>query len=527
MSEPAAEPAAASGSPASTSPASTSSPAAAESPWAPAYRVVTLALVTLTTMIAFEAMAVTTAMPRAADELGAVGSYGLAFSSMMTAMLLGNVLVGRWADRVGPLPGLYAGQALFVAGSVLAALASTWPVLLGARVVAGLGAGFVVVTEFVAVGRVYPAHVRPRVFTWLSAAWVVPSIVGAPAAGWLTTSLSWRWVFGVVVVPAVVAAVLVTARRTALDPRGGVSIPDRDCLEGSDAGHNDVTAHRRAARLGTVVAVSAGLLQWGIQQIELVRSTTAAARTATGEVGGEVGLNGVSGLGGLGGPVALVVLGLLGVALAAPRLLPSAAVRAARGLPSVVVSRALFNASFMATVTFLPLQLVQRYGLNLAAAGAVVAVGALGWSAGSWLQGRARTGTAGRVRLVWSGAVALTIGTLGLAQAAATTAPVAVHCLWMVLCGLGMGIGSTTLSVLLLDLAPGHEHGQASAALQLCDVLGSVLGIAAATAAFGALHRPGEPGVFAIIELGLAAVAVLAVVTGRRCAPRDSQRAST
>jgi hypothetical protein len=36
------------------------------SPWAPAYRVVTLALVTLTTMIAFEAMAVTTAMPRAA-----------------------------------------------------------------------------------------------------------------------------------------------------------------------------------------------------------------------------------------------------------------------------------------------------------------------------------------------------------------------------------------------------------------------------------------------------------------------------
>jgi MFS family permease len=144
----------------------------------------------LATMIAFEAMAVTTAMPRAADELGAVGSYGLAFSSMMTAMLLGNVLAGRWADRVGPLPGLYAGQVLFAAGSILAALAPTWPVLLGARVVAGLGAGFVVVTEFVAVGRVYPAHVRPRVFTWLSAAWVVPSIVGAPAAGWLTTSPS-------------------------------------------------------------------------------------------------------------------------------------------------------------------------------------------------------------------------------------------------------------------------------------------------------------------------------------------------
>ncbi len=526
MSEPAAEPAATPTQARTAASTETSS----TSPWAPAYRVVTLALIMLATMIAFEAMAVTTAMPRAADELGAVGSYGLAFSSMMTAMLLGNVLAGRWADRVGPLPGLYAGQVLFAAGSILAALAPTWPVLLGARVVAGLGAGFVVVTEFVAVGRVYPAHVRPRVFTWLSAAWVVPSIVGAPAAGWLTTSLSWRWVFGVVVLPAVVAAVLVTARRTALDPPAPSTTPALDSLGAPDAVDNDVTAHRRAARLGTVVAVSAGLLQWGIQQIELVRSAAAAARATTGEVGGTPGLSGpggLDGLGGVGGPVALVVLGLLGVALATPRLLPSGAVRAARGLPSVVVSRALFNASFMATVTFLPLQLVQRYGLNLAAAGAVVAVGALGWSTGSWLQGRARTGTAGRARLVWSGAVALTIGTLGLAQAAATTAPVAVHCLWMVLCGLGMGIGSTTLSVLLLDLAPGHEHGQASAALQLCDVLGSVLGIAAATAVFGALHRPGEPGVFAIIELGLAAVAVLAVVTGRRCAPRDSQRAST
>ncbi|MBK8757908.1 MAG: hypothetical protein IPM08_12490 [Actinomycetales bacterium] len=38
-------------------------------------------------MIAFEAMAVSTAMPRAAEELGAIGGYGLAFSSMMTAML--------------------------------------------------------------------------------------------------------------------------------------------------------------------------------------------------------------------------------------------------------------------------------------------------------------------------------------------------------------------------------------------------------------------------------------------------------
>ncbi|MBK8757909.1 MAG: MFS transporter [Actinomycetales bacterium] len=88
-----------------------------------------------------------------------------------------------------------------------------WGMLIGGRVVTGVGAGLVIVSEFVAIGRVFPTTLRPRVFSWLSAAWVIPSVVGAPVAGWLTTVASWRWVFGVVVVPAVVASGLVFARR--------------------------------------------------------------------------------------------------------------------------------------------------------------------------------------------------------------------------------------------------------------------------------------------------------------------------
>ena len=130
---------------------------------APAYRLVTVALVLITTMVAFENLAVTTAMPSAAQELGAAGSYGLAFSSMMTAMLLGIVLAGSWTDVSGPLPCLYAGQTLFVAGSVWCGLAPSFPALLGGRVVTGLGAGLITVAEFVAIGRVYPPALRPRV----------------------------------------------------------------------------------------------------------------------------------------------------------------------------------------------------------------------------------------------------------------------------------------------------------------------------------------------------------------------------
>jgi MFS family permease len=449
---------------------------------APAYRVVTIALVVLTTMIAFESMAITTAMPRAAAELGAVGSYGLAFSSMMTAMLLGNVLAGIWADHSGPLASLYAGQLAFAAGAVACAVAPSWGALLAGRVVTGVGAGLVVVSEFVAVGRVYPGIVRPRVFTWLSGAWVLPSVVGAPISGWLTTTWSWRWVFWVVVAPAVVAAVLVTARRTAFS--GGPATGGPTTVS-SAREHAD---HVRRARLGALLAVGAGMLQYAIQE----RGSLASAATGAGAVGFAV------------------------LAATAPRLLPGT-FRAARGLPSVMLSRALFNGSFMATVTYLPLMLVQQRHLDLTAAGAVVAVTALGWSLGSWVQGRMPGGAPERVRLVVSGAVLLTVGTVVLTWLTWTQSSV-----WMILpavvgSGLGMGLGSTTLSVLVLDLAPVAEHGRASASLQLADVLGSVLGIASATAVFAALHEQDGVGVYVTIFAGLSGVAALAMLSGTRC----------
>lgn len=92
----------------------------------------------------------------------------------------------------------------------------------------------------------------------------------------------------------------------------------------------------------------------------------------------------------------------------------------------------------------------------------------------------------------------------------------------MVLAGTGMGLGSTSLSVLLLDLAPAGEYGKASAALQLADVLGSVLGIAGASALFVSFHTSGgDTRTYLLIWGLLAVVAALVVVAGRRCAVRS------
>jgi hypothetical protein len=81
-----------------------------------------------------------------------------------------------------------------------------------------------------------------------------------------------------------------------------------------------------------------------------------------------------------------------------------------------------------------------------------------------------------------------------------------------------MGLGTASLSVLALSLTNAADHGSTSSSLQLADVLGSVVGIAAGGAVFAALHTSAgqDVPVFVGIWLGLSAVAALVVVAGAR-----------
>lgn len=448
-------------------------------PFAPAYRLISVALVALITIIAFEAMAIGTAMPSAARDLDAVRSYGLAFSVLLTAQLLGIVLAGVWIDRSGPLPPLFVGQALLAGGSATCAVAGALPVFLTGRAVTGLGAGLIIVTGYVVIGRAYPPATRPRVFSMLSAAWVLPSLVGAPVAAWLTTTWSWRVVFGVVVVPVLVTTVLVTARRAQLSASSA----------GVGPSSRDRRTRVRTAWAGLGIAAAAGALQYGTTDLEPRWSTQ----------------------------VVVALLGVAGVVLVAPLLVPAGTWRMARGLPSVVLSRSLMTAAFFGAITYVPLMLVGERGLSLRLAGIILSIGSLGWSAGSWLQGR-DAADGHRDQLVTAGGAALATGLVLLAATAWLGWPALVCAVALVLGGLGMGCATASMSVLTLSLTPAEDHGAASSSLQLADVLGSVLGIAAATAVFAALHtQAGADGpVYALIWAGLAVVAVLVVPAGLR-----------
>lgn len=448
------------------------------------YRTVVTAMVAVISLVAFEALAVSTAMPVIARELNGVRSYGLAFSLFLTMSMLGTVLAGGWCDKQGPRWPVVSGLGLFTLGLVVSGIANDFNTMLLGRVVSGIGGGFLIVSLYVVVAMVFPKERQPAVFGWFSAAWVVPSLVGPPVAGWLAEDVSWRWVF------LAVPPLLVLVSALLLPQVWSVAGHEPDGADRRDGG--------RRALAGLGLAVGAAALQWGAQEIVPPSPL----------------------------PVLAIVAGLIAVVVCLPRLLPPGTLRAARGLPSVIAVRGLLAGSFFGAETFVPLMLVNERKLTPAVAGIVLTVGSLGWFAGSWLQGRPGFRIP-RHRLLSGGGVFVTVGVALLPLGVLPLLPAFVAMPIWVIAGFGMGLALSTTSVLTLSLSAPREEGRNSASLQLSDALGSVIGIGGAGAVFAAMHtEPGQDGdVFTLIWLALAVLGVAAAFVGHRGRPASASAA--
>lgn len=454
------------------------------------YRALTLGVVSVVLLVAFEATAVSTAMPIAARDLHGLGLYAFGFSGYFTTSLLAMVVSGQWCDRSGPLAPLTAGIAAFAAGLVVSGTAGGMGTFVLGRAVQGFGGGMVIVALYVVVGLAYPERLRPSVMASFAASWVVPSIVGPLVSGTVTEQLGWRWVFLAIPVLVVLplAVMLPALRRTVAAPghRGAGPRPGMD-----------------ARRIWLAVALAAGavLLQYAGQDLRPLSAVPALAGAAL-------------------------------LVPAARRLLPAGTFRAARGLPAVVLMRGLAAGTFAAAETFIPLMLVTQRGLSATMAGLSLAGGGLTWALGSYVQARPRFEPV-RERLVPVG-MALTATAIALVPLALDHAvPVWIVAAGWCMAGMGMGMVISTLSVLMMKVSGPQDAGTNSAALQVSDALAQVVFVAAAGTAFAALGggslapsasaaatvAASHPGAFAAVFLPAAVLACAAACVATRLRP--------
>jgi MFS family permease len=440
-------------------------------------RALTIGLCATIVAIAFETISVATAMPVAARDLNGLDYYAWAFSLFLIGMLFATVVCGRVSDRIGPAKPLLAGLVIFLAGLIVSGTAQHMAQLVSGRLVQGLGSGTMNVAIFVCVAQTYSLTQRPKMFTYISTAWVLPSFVGPPASAWLTNNLSWHWVF-FAVIPLVIFG-------------GVMALPSlrrmiRQRRKTSDAGQKPESQKPAPLWAAAMLCVATAALQLAGQRLDW------------------------AGLGLLIGGLALLLVSL-------PQLMPPGFLRFRRGLSQVIQTRGLLPGAFFGAEAFVPLMLVEQRSVPLVQAGAVLTVGAIGWTAGSWLQSRPWL----RIRrdlLITLGCSSVALGLALVSLVAFLPAlPYGLVAVSWVLGGLGMGLATASTSLAVMSLSAAADQGRNGSSLNVYDALGSAIFIGVAGTLFAALHPTGNLALtFGVVETSMAVVALLAVITSLR-----------
>ncbi|HUR77433.1 MAG TPA: MFS transporter [Acidimicrobiales bacterium] len=446
--------------------------------WVPSRRAMTVGLILLVTLVAFEALAVNTALPAASRELGGIGLYGWVFAAFMLAMVASIAVSGRAIDERGLYPVLLVGAPLFCAGLVACALAPSMPILVAGRGVQGLGAGAISSVANTAIGKAYPPRLRAAMLAVMSSAWVVPGLVGPGLSALVTDALGWRFVFAGLVPLVALAAVLTLP---ALRPFG----PTEDSV-----------AHAATRRTADPLRVAAGFA--------FVIGGLSNAHDRW--------------------PLALCAVGFAIAAPALYRLTPRGTFRLERGAPAAIALNAVINFSFFSVDAFVPLAVTAVRHRAVGIAGLALTTGALSWTAGAWVTARLNQRIATRTR-VRVGFLCVAAGNALVLIGLGDSVSIWIYPAAWTVSGLGMGLGYQGLALVVLggDRTEGAEDdggpaGATVAARQVFDVLGTATGtgVAGAIVAIAAAGGHSTKGGLTVTFAVMIAVALFGSIAAPR-----------
>jgi MFS family permease len=418
---------------------------------APGLLLTTAGLCLVETTAGLQTLLVATVLPRAVRDIGGIQLYGLVFSGYMLAGIVSIPASGADADRHGPTRPFLVYSGFFLAGTVMAALAPTMPLLVIGRLIQGYGGGAMYSLAYGIVPRLYPANLRPKMLSLLAGVWVVTGLLGPPLGALLAATVGWRWAIAVAIPTLLIGCGVLTARIRSVPPE---------------------RASQRHQGLGAplILMIGSALLLAGLS------------------------------IGGWGWAAALA-----GLALALPalnQLIPPAMRRGLFG-SALVLSFGL-NLSFFTADSFLPLMLTSVRGTSLVVAGAAVTAAAISWFPGSlWQQWAAERMSVRRQALI-------SCSVLLAAEVTVAAAIIGIP-LWLVFIGAiaeGLAMGVAFNLVVLIAMEPTDDHGVAT--LTSTRFLAGRLGLVLGTGLAGVFVAAGAHG-GATSTAGIAGAMVVAI----------------
>lgn len=326
-----------------------------------------------------------------------------------------------------------AAAAVYMLGCVASALAPDMGVMLGGRLVQGLGGGAMLALSYVGVSQLFPPQLWPRVLAIVAGVWGVSSLVGPLVGGAFASAGFWRgafWAF------AGQAAVLVAAA---------------PLLAGTGSRGND-----RATALPTrqLVALTLGVLAIAAAGVQRAPWAMAAC-TAAG--------------------VAALVLTLRLERHAPERLFPPSPL--SLGVPWGPGYVAILGLT-MGTVSFTvygPLLMMRLHGVTPLVAGLLVATESVAWTLAAIATANASPGR--EPALIRGGTTLIAVAVAGLAWTM-PRGPVWGLGLWTALQGTGFGVCWAFLLRRIVAGVPEGDGERASAAVPTVQMISYALGAA-------------------------------------------------
>jgi EmrB/QacA subfamily drug resistance transporter len=146
-------------------------------------------------LCAMDALIMSVAMPTIVMELGGLELYAWVYAGFSLTNAVTLPIIGKLADLYDTKKLFIFSIVFFILASIAAGLSNSMLFLVIARAIQGFGAGGNMALVYIVLSDVSTPSTRAKTLALGSFVWGISSVVGPSVGGFITTYMSWRWIF--------------------------------------------------------------------------------------------------------------------------------------------------------------------------------------------------------------------------------------------------------------------------------------------------------------------------------------------